>query len=233
MEELILKGMFSKTMEDQIRKAYIERNGGSDFFVPDDIEVLFNINEDHHIIEVTTRYSVVTIAGEKSRCIYSVIPHYGNPVLTLQAEETSKPEAKKDDIWSLNNFDRGDKFREMYGANLPKTFPVADAYENGKVTCISSIDITSPYYQDISHIEKKVKDDINELSSFEPQSARINGSTYSVDYINSRYLTVIIPENSGEAGRAAIEELKGYALIHGVILNVSEYGTSERYSSGT
>ena len=74
IKELILQGLFSKTMEKQIKSAYIERNGGSDFFCPDEIEVYFAINERHHIIEVLTEYSVVTIAGRKSRAVYSVIP---------------------------------------------------------------------------------------------------------------------------------------------------------------
>ena len=87
LKELILQGVFSHTMEEQIRQGCIERNGGSDFFVPDDIEVFFAINDKHHIIEVTTEYSVVTLAGRKYRSIYSVIPLYGEPVLMLQDEE--------------------------------------------------------------------------------------------------------------------------------------------------
>ena len=234
LKELILQGVFSHTMEEQIRQGCIERNGGSDFFVPDDIEVFFAINDKHHIIEVTTEYSVVTLAGRKSRSIYSVIPLYGEPVLMLQDEEHKQPdgEENKNDIWSLSNFDRGDAFREQYGANLPKTFPVIDSVEGGEVTAIRSIDLTSPYYQETSHIQKKIRDDINSISNFEPQSAVINGQTYTVDHIDSRHLTVIIPENSGDAGREAVEELKGYAFVHGVILDICEYGTSERYTSG-
>ena len=105
-----------------------------------------------------------------------------------------------------------------------------DAVEGGKITAIRSMDLTSPYYQDIAHIEKKIKADITSLSRFEPQSAVIDGKTYSVDYVSSRYLTVVIPENSGEVGRAAVEEMKGYALTHGVILTVSECETSEKYA---
>ncbi len=234
LKELILQGVFSHTMEEQIRQGCIERNGGSDFFVPDDIEVFFEINDQHHIIEVTTDYSVVTLAGRKSRSIYSVIPLYGEPVLMLQDEEHKQPdgEENKNDIWSLSNFDRGDAFREQYGANLPKTFPVIDSVEGGEVTAIRSIDLTSPYYQETSHIQKKIRDDINSISNFEPQSAVINGQTYTVDHIDSRHLTVIIPENSGDAGREAVEELKGYAFVHGVILDICEYGASERYTSG-
>ena len=230
LQELVLKGLFAQTMENQIREAYIERNGGSTFFAPDDIEVFFAISDDHHIIVVTTEYTVVTIAGVKTRSIYSVIPLYGEPILMLQGEAAEQSEdSKKSDIWSMSNFDRGDAFRDIYGANLPKTFPVIDAYEGGEITAIRSIDLTSPYYQDVSHIEKKIKDDINSLSLFEPQSSVINGTTYTVDYIDSRYLKVVIPENSGDIGRAAVEDLKGYALVHGVVLVVDENGVSERY----
>lgn len=231
LKELILQGVFSHTMEEQIRQGCIERNGGSDFFVPDDIEVFFAINDKHHIIEVTTEYSVVTLAGRKQRSIYSVIPLYGEPVLMLQDEEhkQQEDEANKNDIWSLSNFDRGDAFREQYGANLPKTFPVIDSVDGGDITAIRSIDLTSPYYQDTSNIQKKIREDINSISRFEPQSAVINGTTYTVDHVDSRHLTVVIPENSGQAGREAVEELKGYAFVHGVILDICEYGTSEKY----
>ena len=229
LKELILQGIFSKTMEEQIRKGFVERNGGSHFFEPKEIDVFFEINDNHHVIEVTTEYTVVTIAGRRERSIYSVIPLYGEPVLSLNASESQKDQAKKDNIWSLSNFDRGDAFREQYGANLPKTFPVIDAVDGGEVTAIRSIDLTSPYYQDTSHVQKKIRDDINSISMFEPQSAVINGTTYTVDHVDSRHLTVIIPENSGEAGREAVEELKGYAFVHGVILDICEYGTSEKY----
>ena len=236
VKDLILQGVFSHTMEDQIRNGCIERNGGSDFFVPDDIEVFFAVNDKHHIIEVTTEYSVVTLAGRKQRSIYSVIPLYGEPVLMLQSKpdsDVSKDEndSEKDDIWSLGNFDRGDRFREIYGANLPKTFPVIDSADGGEVTAIRSIDLTSPYYQDISNINKELKSDIDKLEDFEPQTAVIDGQTYSVDNVDSRHLTVIIPENSGGAGREAVEDLKGYAFVHGVILEIVEYGNSERYGT--
>ena len=238
IEELILEGMFAQTMEDQIREAFIARNGGSEFFAPEDIEVFFEISEKHHVIEVTTDYTVITIAGVRTRSIYSVIPLYGEPILMLNGEDSSsKPSADDDSaeddgdsIWSLSNFDRGDAFRELYGANLPKTFPVIDAVNGGEVTAIRSIDLTSPYYQDISHIEKELKEDITSLSLFEPQSAVINGTEYSVDYVDARYLKVVIPENSGEAGKAAVEDLKGYALIHGVVLVIEEYANSNKYS---
>ena len=240
IEELILKGLFAQTMEDQIREAFIERNGGSEFFAPDDIEVFFEISENHHIIEVTTDYTVITIAGVRTRSIYSVIPLYGEPILTLNGEEAGSSsngadessEEDKDSIWSLSNFDRGDAFRELYGANLPKTFPVIDAVDGGEVTSIRSLDLTSPYYQDISHIEKELKEDITALSLFEPQTAVINGTEYSVDYVDARYLKVVIPENSGEAGKAAVEDLKGYALIHGVVLVIEEYANSNKYVTG-
>lgn len=236
VKELILQGVFSHTMEEQIRAAYIERNGGSDFFMPDDIQVFFTVNDTHHIIEVTTEYSVVTIAGRIEKSIYSVIPLYGDPDLMLQskpgADKNGEEENKNnDDIWSKSNFDRGDEFRDIFGANLPKTFPVIDSVNGGEITAITSIDLTAPYYQDLSNIEKKIKEDILSLSGFEPQSVNINGQTYTVEQIDSRHLTVIIPENTGELARETVEELKGFAFVHGVILEICEYGTSERQST--
>ena len=213
LKELILQGLFSKTMEEQIRNAYIERNGGSDFFAPGDIEVFFAINSRHHVIEVLTEYSVVTIAGTKTRSIYSVIPLYGEPVLMLNSEESKAKEKDKDNIWSLSNFDRGEAFRDKYGANLPKTFPVIDAVDGGEVTAIRSIDLTSPYYQDVSNIEKKIKDDIRSLKGFGPRSATKKKKKYEVTRVDSRHLKVIIPENSGQIGRETVENLKGYVLL--------------------
>jgi len=234
IQELILKGMFARTMEKQIREAFIERNNGSDFFMPDDIEVFFEIDDDHHIIEVITEYSVVTIAGVKERSIYSVIPLYGEPILLLQEGKPSKEneDAVNDDIWSLSNFDRGDSFRELYGANLPKTFPVVDSCNGGEITALRSIDLTAPFYQDTSNLEKKIMEDVRELSRFEPQSVMINGKEYSVDYISSRHLKVIIPVNSPDISRESLDELKGYAFVQGVVLDVEEYGESIKYMSG-
>lgn len=231
LKELILQGVFSRTMEEQIRNAYIERNGGSVFFMPEEINVFFEINDKHHIIEVVTEYDVVTIAGRKERSIYSVIPLYGDPVLVLQGEEANSGEEdeNRESVWSLSNFSRGDTIRDRFGANMPKTFPVIDAVDGGKVTAIRSIDLTSPYYQDPANIEKKLMSDIRSLSRFEPRSAIIDGREYSVDHVSSRHLKVVIPENSGSVGKSKVDELKGYAIAHGVILEICEYETSDKY----
>ena len=81
----------------------------------------------------------------------------------------------------------------------------------------------------MSNIEKKIKDDIRSLKGFGPQSATINGKKYEVTRVDSRHLKVIIPENSGQIGRETVENLKGYAFVQGVILEICEYETSERY----
>ena len=101
LKELILQGLFSKTMEEQIRSAFIERNGGSDFFVPDEINVFFEISDEHHIIEVTTDYEVVTIAGRKTRSIYSVIPLYGESALMLQKQTNGAQEWALSVVYSM------------------------------------------------------------------------------------------------------------------------------------
>jgi hypothetical protein len=150
-------------------------------------------------------------------------------LLERAIREQTRKDDNGDSIWSMSNFDRGEAFRDKYGANLPKTFPVIDAVDGGEVTAIRSIDLTSPYYQDVSNIEKKIKDDIRSLKGFGPRSATINGKKYEVTRVDSRHLKVIIPENSGQIGRETVENLKGYAFVQGVILEICEYETSERY----
>ena len=80
-------------------------------------------------------------------------------------------------------------------------------------------------------VEKKIKDDIKSLKNFGPQSATINGQKYTVDRVDSRHLKVIIPKNSGQIGKETVENLKGYAFVQGVILDICEYETSERYTT--
>lgn len=227
LEESVLEGVLAGTMAKNIVKYYKQRNGGSAFFCPEDIDVRFDISSKRHIIEVTVDYSVITVAGKKSRTVYSVIPMYGDSSLILQGDG---PSDKSGDIWSLDNFNRGDQFRKIYGTNLPKTYPVIDSNDNGSVGSLKSIDLTAPYYKSKSKITKSIKDDIDRLSSFNGADKVINGKEYSVKNIKNRKLTVVIPKNSPQDRKSTVESLKEYARSKGVDLVISEYGKSAKYS---
>ena len=225
LQESVLEGVLAGTMAKNIVSYYKQRNGGSSFFCPDDIDVRFDISTKRHIIEVTTEYSVLTIAGRKQRTIYSVIPLYGDSSLILEGDDPKNG----GDIWSLDNFSRGEGFRNIFGSNLPKTYPVIDNYENGNATSFKSIDLTAPYYQSKSKITKSIKKDIDELSAFKGGEKTIDGKRYKVDNISGKTLKVVIPGNSPKAGKETLLSLKEYAKSKGVKLEVEEYGQSSKY----
>ena len=227
IEDLVLEGALGGYMANDIAEGYISRNGGSDFMMPDDINVTFEVNTEKSIIEVCTTYSVLTLAGRIDRSIYNVIPVYGKGDLFLLASDEQKKEA---DIWSEDNFTRGDYFRDMYGGNLPKTFPVIDAYEDGKATSIMSIDLTAPTYQSEDEIIKKVQDNIDDLYGFGGADTKINGTQYTIDSIYQKSLVVVIPSNSDENAKNTVYSIGYYAASKGICMTVEEYGTSMKYA---
>ena len=227
LQELVLEGVLSGTMAKNIVSYYKQRNGGSSFFCPDDIDVRLDISTKRHVIEVTTDYSVLTIVGRKQRTVYTVIPLYGDSSLILEGDD---PKNGSGDIWGLDNFKRGDGFRSIFGSNLPKTYPVIDNYENGNATSFKSIDLTAPYYKSKSKIKKSIKKDIDELSAFNGGEKTIDGKKYKVDNIKGKTLKVIIPKNSPKDRKEIIKSLKEYAHSKGINLEIKEYGNSSKYS---
>ena len=85
IEEMVLEGALGGYMANDIAEGYISRNGGSDFMLPDDINVTFEVNTQKSIIEVCTTYSVLTLAGRCERSIYNVIPIYGKKMPAQRA----------------------------------------------------------------------------------------------------------------------------------------------------
>ncbi len=228
LEEMILEGTAAHLMANNIRAGYIDRNNGSDFFVPDSIDVDLNIPSEHHIMEVEVTYEILTLAGRIQRKIYSTIPLYGDSDLFLNPDKSA---GEPEDIWSKDNFTRGDFFREENDSNLPKTFPVIDSFNNGICESVVSVDLTAPSYSSPSKIVERITGQIDELASFNGADVMISGSRYCVSDrdINSRVLTVVIPSNSEESSKNELNSLENYARLRGVILNVVEYGESQRY----
>ncbi|NTV91328.1 MAG: hypothetical protein HGA22_13370, partial [Clostridiales bacterium] len=60
----------------------------------------------------------------------------------------------KDGIWLLDNFTRGKKLREIFGGDLPPTFPVLSGFKDGTALMIKSMDITAGSYSN----EREVTD---------------------------------------------------------------------------
>ena len=227
--ELILDGSFGRVMRDDIAAGYSARNGGSSFGGPDSIGVEYELSDDNSIIEVTVTYKVLTVLGYRTRTIYSVIPIYGDWSFVFNGDSE---EDSGYSIWSESNFDRGDYFRERYGANLPDTFPVIDAFNDGNAESILSIDLTSPwYYSDSSNIRDKIDRHIDRLVEFNGCDVNIDGENYTItgDSILSRTLTVIIPENSSDDAVSYLMDILSGARVSGVDVQVVRDGISTRY----
>ena len=225
--DLILEGTMAGYIADSIRAGYIERNGGSDFYAPEFIDVDLSIDNDRHVMEVICNYYIDTLAGRINRNIFAAVPLYGDPILTLNGSKADS----ESDIWSQDNFTRGDFFREENGSNLPKTFPVIDSFENGEARSTLSIDLTAPTYGSDSSIIKRVRGEIDELAGFDGADVIISGQRYTVRSgdIRSRTLTVVIPSNSDDSSRGTLTMLRSYADANNVDMRIVEYGTSMRY----
>lgn len=134
---------------------------------------------------------------------------------------------EEEDIWSLGNFQRGLKFRRMFGANLPNSFPVIARYENGKAVMIKSMDLTAASYQTASNTEKTLKGYINELSGYNGQDKPWGSGNIVIkgEDIREKELLLIIPENDpGQSNNAVLLNMKEYARSKGVSLVIERYG---------
>lgn len=225
----ILTLALAGTFEDDIASSYVDRNGGSEFMLPDDIDVSFVLSSDISAIRVEVSYSVSTLVGPVSRNVVSYVPFYGDFELFLSGSSSDEPDT---DVWSKNNLERGTWFEEYYGANLPHTFPVINSYEDGIATSFVSIDVTAPSYSDPSNVTSRVLEEISDLAGFNGADVNIGGREYNVpgSSILGRTLLVVVPENASPESLAAIEYAGAQALLQGVSVRVEQYGVSGRYS---
>jgi len=135
-----------------------------------------------------------------------------------------------EDIWSLNNFQRGLKIRKIFGANLPTNFPVIAKFENGKATMIKSMDLTAASYQNGDNTSKTIKGYIKELAEYRGQNKPwgSSGTIITESDIKIRELLLVIPQNElSEENEKIISEMTEYARSIGVSLIVKRYGLKE------
>ena len=227
----VLDIALSQKMENTIAAGYVEFNGGSDKFLPDYIDVDFDIDMDRQFIYVYVTYQVDTLIGPVYMNICDGMPFYGDREMFLNPEEGSSEEENEDDVWSLHNFDRGERIGEAFGRNLPRTFPVIDSFDGGVASSVSSIDLTSPYYSEPSRVQRRIEAEIDALAGFEGADVNIDGSNYRIDgsEIISRQYTLVIPSNTPESQDNILNELSDYASSRGVDFSVAEYGESHAY----
>jgi len=132
------------------------------------------------------------------------------------------------DIWSLSNFQRGQKIRRLFGANLPSSFPVIAKYDNGHAVMIKSMDLTAESYQQGDNAEKTLLEYINKLAAYKGQETPWGSDDIVIreQDIVSRELKLVIPKNKlSDTNEALLEKMVHTASEKGITLVVERYGT--------
>ena len=131
-------------------------------------------------------------------------------------------EEKTPTVWEENNFTRGKIFRRMYGGNLPESFPVIAAFENGTAIMIKSLNHTMASYQHSGALEKTIRQMIDTLAAFD--GAEYGGITIRKENIAQRKLILILPENDFDyLQEAAVRNMMQYSMLKFVMLDLQRY----------
>ena len=107
-------------------------------------------------------------------------------------------EVVEENVWALNNFTRGKKLREIFGANLPFNFPVIARFEDGTATMIKSIDLTAKSYQNVESLSEKLDEYLDELVKYNGQPNPFGSKNIVIvqSEIKNKELILIIPKNT-------------------------------------
>ncbi len=137
---------------------------------------------------------------------------------------------EQEGIWSLDNFTRGKKFREIYGANLPSSFPVIAAFVDDTAVMIKSMDITAKSYADSSAVTVTITGYFKELSKYEGQEEPWGSNKITIlkHDIKRKKLILVIPQNEISAEvQQELESCRTKAAATGVTLQIEKYGLAD------
>lgn len=146
---------------------------------------------------------------------------WGSGVVPHVSVDSSK-ESNNSGIWKEDNFTRGKVIRQMYGGNLPDTFPVISKFENGMATMIKSLNHTSATYQDSSVFERTITGMINSMYYFNGGSS--GGITIKNNDIYCKTIILVLPENDlTVTQQKALESVMRYATSKMIVIDLQRY----------
>lgn len=134
---------------------------------------------------------------------------------------------EQEDIWALQNMQRGMRVRQIFGANLPWLFPGISSFSHGRVTLIRSIDLTANSYQTPQDVDTKIFEYVQSIATYEGQAEPWGKEKIVINEkeITSRELILVIPKNTvAPEVRETVYEWVKKAQSMGVILSIEEYG---------
>ncbi len=136
----------------------------------------------------------------------------------------SGDESSASTIWDLDNFTRGKIIRQLYGANLPESFPVIAAFNDGMAVMIKSLNHRAESYKDTRVLENTVKQMIDSLAAF--KGAKYGDTVINAGDIRGRKLILVMPENEfTQYQKTAINLIMVYAARQSVFIDLQRYQT--------
>lgn len=178
--------------------------------------------DDSNVIRLVATSEVETFLPFKSKVYFKInCGAWGKGVLPHTSIENDK-ESNTDSVWKRDNYSRGIIIRELYGGNLPETFPVISAYENGTIKMIKSINHTTPSYSDGKMLVKTVKQMLDSLATFNGKSW--GGIEIKKSDIKMKIFVLVMPENTfSKAQEIAMQEIRSFATSKGIVFDLQRY----------
>jgi hypothetical protein len=143
----------------------------------------------------------------------------------LGGDNARKP--VEEDIWSLDNFSRGKRVREIFKANLPWSFPGISSFYSGKAVLIRSMDLTALSYQTDNAVKERICEYVDALVSYQGQEVPWGSEKIIIEEseIRSRQLILVIPRNQVKKEiLGALNYCRHYAQNKGISLKIEYYG---------
>jgi len=195
-------------------------------------QIFLNWNGSNKVINLVVKYNQNTLLGPIKKSARGIIPLWTQEFDQNSTEEIGDEQGEEDDgIWSLSNFVRGQKFRQLYGANLPFNFPVIAIWDGSTATSIKSMDLTAPSYYSAEQATMQLERHLIQLANFHGCCHKSGGKEYIVpEKIVKKRLLLIIPHNHPQwLDQYQMGVWQELAASYSVNLEIRKYKISLRY----
>lgn len=194
-----------------------------------DLRIFLDWQTDRRQLWLCLSWEQLHALGRSRRTLQAVVPLW-----TGQADRADEG-SQADAVWLLDNFTRGQAFRERLGATLPYDFPVIASFTDGTATAFKSMDLTAPTYAEQNAFQNQVAAFVETVAAFSGADYDKGGRHYSISAgeITGRRLVLVIPQNSSRHWLdTSLADLGTLAAGSGVDLEVVRSGVSTRYAPG-
>ncbi|MDN5314558.1 MAG: hypothetical protein PWP10_3308 [Clostridiales bacterium] len=234
ISDLISSVVFAGLIEQRMRYWLEDSAGGQkiNLLKLESIDIALNSIANCNLIIIEARIEIAVLTGSMTKQIRSAIAVWTGSKRD-GSDEDELDNDLKDDIWNLDNFSRGRKIRELFGANLPASYPLIARFSEGQATVIRSMDLTAPSYSDPDNAIAKAADDLAKLSNYKGHTSnRENWPDILPEDIIKKEYHLIVPDNSDPEVVAVLESnIRNIADHEFISVKITKYMDSSRYNN--